>query len=87
MKKMIEVMQDEEGAIFIAMDGGEPEEVESAEAASEMIMQALSGEDDADSMGGMEDMTEEAQMKAAMPKEEDGKAFSGGFNAVRNGGL
>jgi hypothetical protein len=86
--KIIEVMQDEEGLIFVAMDGGEPEEVESAEAASEMVMQVLSGgmgEDDA--MEGMEEMTEQAQMKAAMPSKEEGAEFSGGFNSVRNGGL
>jgi hypothetical protein len=88
MMKMIEVMQEEEGMIFVAMDGGEPEEVESAEAAGEMVMQVLSGgmgEDDA--MEGMEEMTEEAQIKAAMPSKEEGAEFAGGFNAVRNGGM
>lgn len=77
--KMIEVVQDEEGMIFIATDGGEPKEVESPEAAAQMLMEMLSG-------GAVEeDMTEEAQMKTAMAAENE--EFAGGFSKVRGAGL
>lgn len=82
--KMIEIMQDEDGNIFVAKDGGEPMEMETVESVCEMVESELGGMSD-DGME-MDGMTEEAQMKDAMATKENDE-FKGGFNSVRGSGL
>lgn len=82
--KMIEIMQDEEGNIFVAKDGGEAMEMETVESVCEMIESELGGMGD-DGME-MDDMTEEAQMNEAMAEKEN-EEFKGGFNSIRGAGL
>lgn len=73
----ITVESNEQGQITVSVDGGEPQPVQSAEEACQVIEQAFGGGDE-----------ENAQETAAEPGEEPGEAaFQGGFNQVRQGGL